>query len=191
MLGIDLSAIDAAYVVTILNGVSAIAVVLGVAFVVLQLRQNNRLIEASNRQVEANFLQARSGILLSIVERLTDDSFALKRKQVRDIVKKYQPVKWEGFLDSTDDFTVRAFASFYEYTAFMAKRGIVEIGTLQEMLGHRISFDWEAVAPAAEYYRKAWNLNYLWLNFEWMAKETKGYLERRERELSENTKKLP
>ncbi len=89
--------LDAAYVVTILNGVSAIAVILGVAFVVLQLRQNSRLIEASNKQVEANFLQARSSILLSLVERLTDDSFAFKRKAVRDIVRKYQPVNWKGF----------------------------------------------------------------------------------------------
>ncbi len=183
-----MSAIDASFIVTVLNGVSAIAVVLGVAFVVLQLRQNNRLIEATNRQVEANFLQARSGILLSIVERLTDDSFAFKRKEVRDIVKKYKPVNWEGFLDSADDFTVRAFASFYEYTAFMAKKGIVELETLQEMLGHRIDFDWEALAPVAEYYREAWGLKFLWFNFEWMARETKGFLERRERELSEKTK---
>jgi hypothetical protein len=181
----DLSAVDATYVVTILNGVSAIAVVLGVIFVVLQLKQNNRLIEASNKQVEANFLQARSSILLSLVERLTDDMFAFKRKAVRDIVKKYQPLNWEGFLESTDDYTIRAFASFYEYTAFLAKRGIVELETLLEMLGHRISFDWEAIYPAAEYYRKAWGLKFLWVNYEWMAQEAKVYLEKRERELSE------
>jgi hypothetical protein len=107
---------------------------------------------------------------------------------VRDIVKKYQPVDWKGFLDSDDDFTVRAFASFYEYAAFMAKRGIVELETLQEMLGHRISFDWEAITPAADYYREAWGLKYLWLNFEWLAQETKVYLEKRERELTEKNK---
>jgi len=55
-------------------------------------------------------------------------------------------------------------------------------------LGHRISFDWEAIAPAAEYYRKTWGLKFLWVNYEWMAQEAKGYLEKRERELSEKTK---
>ncbi len=67
----------------------------------------------------------------------------------------------------------------------MAKRGIVELETLQQMLGYRISFDWEAFAPAAEYYREVWHVKNVFLNFEWVAQETKGYLETRERELSE------
>lgn len=42
------ASVDVATVAAVLNGVSAVAVVLGVVFVVFQLQQNNRLIEASN-----------------------------------------------------------------------------------------------------------------------------------------------
>ncbi len=49
-------------IIQVLNTVSALAVILGVVFVVFQLRRNNELIGISNRQVEANLLQSGRGI---------------------------------------------------------------------------------------------------------------------------------
>ena len=108
------------------------------------LDRNWKLIEVSNKQVEANLLQAKSDIALGIVgivERFTDDSFTTKRKTMRDIIKKYSANKWEGFEESSDDFDLRAFGSYYDFVAYFAKRGIVELRTLEDVLGHRIVLD--------------------------------------------------
>jgi len=136
--------VDLSGLVPGLNAVSSIAVIAGVGFVVFQLRQNRKLIEVSNKQVEANLLQAKSDIALGIVgivERFTDDSFTTKRKTMRDIIKKYSANKWEGFEESSDDFDLRAFGSYYDFVAYFAKQGIVELRTLEDVLGHRIVLD--------------------------------------------------
>jgi hypothetical protein len=177
--------VDLSGVVQGLNAVSSIAVIAGVAFVVFQLRQNRKLIEVSNKQVEANLLQAKSDIALGIVERFTDDSFTTKRKTMRDIIKKYSANKWEGFEESSDDFELRAFGSYYDFVAYFAKQGIVELRTLQDVLGHRIVLDWDAFSPAAEHYReKTFKRQYIFLNWEWLAREARNYLALKEKELS-------
>jgi hypothetical protein len=168
-----------------LNAVSSLAVIAGVGFVIFQLRQNKKLIEVSNKQVEANLLQAKSDIALGIVERFTDDSFTTKRKTMRDIIKKYSANKWEGFEESGDDFELRAFGSYYDFVAYFAKQGIVDLHSLQDVLGHRIVFDWDAFSPAVEHYRgEAFKRQYIFLNWEWLAGHTRNYLALKEKELS-------
>jgi len=177
--------LDFSGVVQALNAISTIAVIAGVVFVIFQLRQNKRLIEVSNKQVEANLLQAKSDVALGIVERFTDDSFTTKRKTMRDIIKKYNANQWDGFEESDDDFELRAFGSFYEFVAYFAKQGIVELRTLQDVLGHRIVLDWDAFSPAAEHYRnKTIKRRYIFLNWEWLAGEARNYLATKEKELS-------
>ncbi|OLD02842.1 hypothetical protein AUG19_09415 [archaeon 13_1_20CM_2_54_9] len=117
--------------VQFLNALSSIAVI---AVVVFQLRQNQKLIGLSNKQAEANPLQAKSGIALGIAQQFTDDSFTTKRTTMRDIVKKYAASQWEGFEDTRDDFELRAFGSYYEFIAYFAKEGVVESCTLQDVL---------------------------------------------------------
>lgn len=177
--------LDLSGAVEILNVISSVAVIAGVTFVVYQLRQNNKLIEVSNRQVEANLLQVRSNTALSLVERFTDDSFTLRRKTVRDIIKKYSANNWEGFMETSEDFEVRAFCSFYEFAAVLARKGLVDIQTLVDALGYRAVFDWDAVRPAAvEFYRAFWKREYVFRNFQWLAEETRKYLEGKEREMA-------
>lgn len=96
---------DIAVLVQDLDAVSAVAVIAGVVFVVFRLRQNAKLIEASNkqietanRQVEASIQQNRQQMILSTVDRFTDGSFNQQRKSVRDIVKKHGKKNWEGYL---------------------------------------------------------------------------------------------
>ncbi len=114
--------VELADFVQVLNAISAIAVLLGVVFVVFQLRQNARLIKASNEQVQASILQNKSSVATSVVERFTDDSFTVRRKTVRDIISKYQDVNWEGFAESAEDFEVRAFGSYYEFHSLSSSR---------------------------------------------------------------------
>lgn len=176
--------VELADLVQVLNAVSAVAVLLGVAFVVFQLRQNARLIKASNQQVQASILQNKSSVATSVVERFTDDSFTTRRKTVRDIIKKFQDVNWEGFMDSAEDFEVRAFGSYYDFTAYLARENIIDVRLVQNVLGHRVTFDWEVFAPVAHYYRKNWGKKYVWANFEWLANESEKYLAEIEKSMS-------
>lgn len=169
--------------VQVLNALSSVVVMLGVLFVVLQLRQNARLIETSNKQVHASIEQNRSNVAFSIVERFTEDSFTVRRKTIRDIVKKYEANKWEGFPETSEDYEVRAFGSYYEFTAYLAKTGIVDLKTLQDVLGHRVTFDWDAFSPVVEYYRESWGKKYIFTNFQWLADATRKYMEKKEQEL--------
>src|SRR5208282_4294894 len=99
--------IDFSRISTDLSAISSIAVILGAAFIVFQLRQNGRLIEASTKETKTN-------ISLALLEKLTDESFARRRKRMYDAIRKYGANDWEGFDDSLDDFEARNFAYIYE-----------------------------------------------------------------------------
>jgi hypothetical protein len=61
----------------------------------------------------------------------------------------------------------------------------VELRTLQGVLGHRIVLDWDAFSPAVEHYReKTFKRQYIFLNWEWLAKEVRNYLALKKKELS-------
>ncbi len=173
---------DLSGIVQVLNALSSVAVIAGVVF---QLRQNQKLIGLSNKQAEANLLQAKSGIAMGIVQQFTDDSFATRRKTMRGIVKKYAPNQWEGFEDTRDDFELRTFGSYYDFIAYFAREGVVELRTLQAVLGHRILVDWDAFYPTVEYYRThGTKRKYVFESFEWLQRETRKFLEAKEKELS-------
>src|SRR5271157_2814806 len=66
-------------VVTVLSAISSIAVIAGAGFIVLQLRQNSRLIRASIQQQKAD-------AAFSILEKITDESFARRRSNMYEVV---------------------------------------------------------------------------------------------------------
>jgi hypothetical protein len=150
--------VDLGLILEALSGASTIAVILGIPFIVLQMRQNARMVATANRQTELVALQNRSQVLLNIAERMTDHDFILQRKAVRDIVTKYSQQGWGTFIDSVDGFEVRAFAVQYEATAMMVKLGLIDESTLIETLGFTIVVDWIALRPALAAFEKEWGL---------------------------------
>lgn len=134
--------IDVQTVIQYLDAVSAIAVTLGVFFVVFQLRQNGRLIEASNRQnettnrqVEANLQQNKQHVILSTIDWFIDESFVRKRKTMREIVRRYQANGWKEFLESDDDYEIRSFVGLYDSTGYLAKNGIGDVAMIADGMG--------------------------------------------------------
>src|SRR5579859_7425442 len=105
--------VDLTSLIQILGAASTIAIILGVPFIVLQLRQNARILEASNRQAEVMVHQTRSQVFLNIAERLSDRDYVLRRKLVRDVVAQYGSKQLAGFVESSDSFEIRAFAAIY------------------------------------------------------------------------------
>jgi hypothetical protein len=99
--------VDLAPAVSYLSAISSVAVVAGAIFVVFQLRQNANLIRTAN-------LETKSNISFSVLEKITEESFARRRKSMHDAIKKYSQMNWDGFDDSLEDFEARNFGYIYE-----------------------------------------------------------------------------
>jgi hypothetical protein len=163
-------AIDFSQLVLSLSAVSSVAVVAGTVFVVFQLRQNAKLINATIQET-------KSGIAFSMVERLIDDSFVRRRKNVYDSMKKYGEKNWEGFIGTMDDFEARNYAYMFELFGQLVKDGIVELKTVMNALKYIVVFDWKTMEPMIRYLNGVYKLKgNPWGNFEWLAKETEKYL---------------
>jgi hypothetical protein len=89
-------ALDASQVINILSALSSIAVTASAFFIILQLRQNSKVIRATLHQEKSN-------ISFSMLEQITDESFARRRYQMHEAVKKYGALNWAGFDDSLAD----------------------------------------------------------------------------------------
>lgn len=150
-------------------------------FVVFQLRQNARLIEASNRQIETANRQVETSIqqnkqqaILSTIERFTEESFNLRRRKVRESIRKNQENEWKTFPESEDDYMIRGFLSLYETTAYLVKAEFADVKTVAEGMGSLIEADWLALKPAVDYYRRTWKKVDAYRNFEELEKSVRS-----------------
>ena len=92
--------VDFSTVISYLSALSSVAVVLGAIFVIFQLRQNAKLIRTANFDTKAQ-------MSFSVLEKVTEESFARRRKNMHDAIKKFSQVNWEGFDDTLEDFEAR------------------------------------------------------------------------------------
>jgi len=156
-------------VVTWLAAVSSLAVIVGVGFVVLQLRQNGRLLEATLRQ-------QRSDVTVSILERITDESFPRRRAEMHRILQHFADTDWKGAFESPEDFEVRNFAHFYDLIGVLAKYQFIDLDLLADVLQGVIIRDWDIFAPHAKRMRTEFGFYRAYANFEWLAGEVQRRL---------------
>ncbi len=167
--------------IQVLSAISSIAVILGVVFIVVQLRQNTKLIDLNTKLTDATFQEVKSNISFELLEKLTDESFARRRSFMWHTVKKYQASNWEGFDDSADDFEVRNFAFMYDLFGQLAKDGLIDLETLAKTFKYLVALDWQAFEPASKHIQKRYNLerNEIFSNFQWLANETERILKQK------------
>jgi hypothetical protein len=157
-----------------LSAISSIAVISGAFFIVFQLRQNASLIRVANQE-------NRSNASIALLEKITDESFARRRKAMHDTVKKYAAVGWEGFDDSLEDFEARNFAYTYELIGQLTREGLLEISIVRNALQYLVVFDWEAFSPLSKHLMERYGLKVnAWRNFEWLAEDVRGQMKSRE-----------
>jgi hypothetical protein len=156
-----------------LSAISSIAVIAGAGFVVAQLRQNARLLEATLRQ-------QRSDVSITLVERITDPTFPQRRFHMHEAIKRFQATNWKDAFESPDDFEVRNFAYIYELIGVMAKHRLVDIELLVDTFQYLIVRDWQIFEPHARYIQGRYNIRFnAYANFEWLATETRQRLDAR------------
>lgn len=154
----DLSAISA-----FLTAISPLAVIAGALFVVLQLRHSAK--------------EIKSNIALSLLERITDESFPRRRKNMHDVVRRYSENNWAGFDDSLDDYEVRNFAYQYELIGQFVKAGLVDKKTVMNALQGLIVVDWRAFGPLDKHLAGRYKSTVSpWRHFEWLSAETEAYI---------------
>ena len=163
-----------------LSAISSIAVILGVLFIVVQLRQNNKLIDLNAKLTEASLRDVKANISFELLEKLTDESFARRRSFMYKTVKKYQEINWEGYDDSADDFEIRNFAYMYDLFGQLAKEGLLDLKALAKTFKYLVALDWESFEPASKHIMKRYDLkkNEIFDNFQWLAVETEKILKK-------------
>jgi hypothetical protein len=158
----------------ILSGASAAAVIAGAVFIVLQMRQNARLIEATLQQ-------NRGDAAFRILERFTDDTFAARRHRMHQVVAEAKAKNWVGFDDTLDDFESRNFGYMYALIGEFTREKILDLELVESTLQYLVVTDWEAFRPLDEHLLQKYGRNLsTWASFEWLAGETKTFLEDRE-----------
>jgi hypothetical protein len=162
--------VDLSTLINFLSAISSIAVILGAIFVVFQLRQNAKLIQLTIRE-------NRSNIALALLEKITDESFPVRRKKMHDVVRAAGANDWREFDGSLDDYEARNFAYIYELIGQLTRDGTVDITMIRNALQYLVVFDWDAFAPLSKHLMDVYKLNANpWGNFEWLADETRKYM---------------
>jgi hypothetical protein len=166
--------IDLSNIVGYLSAVSSIAVIAGAIFVVVQLRQNAKLIEASMAGNKAN-------ASVALLQKITDESFARRRKQMRDALEKCQREGWKEFDDTLDDYEARNFAYIYELIGQLAKEGVMDLNLVRNALQYVVVFDWDTFEPLAKHLMERYGTKVnAFQNFHWLAEETRKHMKARE-----------
>src|SRR6266516_2143185 len=150
---------DLSWLISFLSAISSIAIILGAVFVVFQLRQNAKLIRTAN-------LETKSNISFSVLEKITEESFARRRKNMHDAVKKYSQISWEGF-----DY-------IYELIGELVREGIIDLTIAIHSLRYLIVFDWQTFEPLVKHLMERYKVPVNpYENFEWLAQETRNFLQ--------------
>ncbi len=159
-------------VITVLGASSSIAVILGAIFIVFQMRQNGRLIEATLKE-------GRATVALTMLERITDESFPRRRRRMFEIIDRFQATNWADAFESEEDLEVRNFAYLYELMGLLVENGLVDLELVLDTLQYLVVRDWEVFAPHAAFVKSRYNVHFdAWGRFEWLAQEAKVHLAR-------------
>jgi len=166
--------VDLAAITQGLSATSSVAVVAGAFFIVFQLRQNAKLIGATVQENKAN-------TSIALIEKITDENFARRRKTMYDAVKKGVATGWKDFDDTLEDFEARNFGYLYELIGQLAREGVIDMQMVKNALQYIVVFDWRTFEPLVTHLNERYGVKTNnWSNFEWLADETLKDMQARE-----------
>ena len=90
---------------------------------------------------------SEQAMAISMMTDLTHESFAKRRKHLRETVDRFHPESWKGFDDSIDDFECRSFAYKYELIGLLVERGTLDYSLVRDFLQFSIVADWKVFKP--------------------------------------------
>src|SRR5947208_14564984 len=94
----------------------------------------------------------------SVLEIITEESFARRRKNMHDAIKKYSQINWAGFDDSLEDFEARNLGYIYELIAELVREGIIDFTIAIHSLRHLLVFDCQRFEPLLKHHNELYKV---------------------------------
>jgi len=136
---------------------SSIAIILGAIFVVYQIRQDDKMLQASNRQANASADQAKltlqqltqnsSLATMDLVMRIYEFADSMEVQTSYLLVLKTKLTSYEDFekLPQEKQLAYLQIASLFESLGFLVEKGFVKAEIIDDMFATRIA--WDAAKP--------------------------------------------
>jgi hypothetical protein len=149
--------IDLGAIATDTSILSSIAIILGAIFVVYQIRQDDKMLQASNRQANASADQAKltlqqltqnsSLATMDLVMRIYEFADSMEVQTSYLEVLKTKLSSFEDFekLPQHKQLAFLQVASLFESLGFLVEKGFVKAEIIDDMFATRIA--WEATKP--------------------------------------------
>ncbi len=149
--------IDFGAIVTDTSLLSSIAIILGAVFVVYQIRQDEKLIQASIRQADANADQARATLqqlaqnsdlaTMDLVMRIYEfaDSMEVTRSYVSVLSSEIGSFEDFERLPEEKQLAFFQIASLFESLGFLVEKGYVKAEIVDDMFATKLA--WEKTLP--------------------------------------------
>lgn len=129
---------------------ASLAIILGTIFVVIEMRDNKRLVEASLRQANTSALQLKQNYELSTVDLVTkiyDVANSLEVQRSWLTVLNTNLASFEEFekLPEEKQLAFHQMASLFESIGLLAEKGFVKLELIDDMFATRLA--WQRLEP--------------------------------------------
>ncbi len=146
----------------LLAGASVVVSLLALAFSAVLLTRQNKQLEHERNAIA----------ILDAIGRLTDPVIVDAFAQLEGIGERYaddESIR-RGFDSSPDDHAMVLVAQFVETVACLARRRVLDASLLVDAVGFMLRARWNTILPFVERLRRVRNNEFLFENFEWLAR---------------------
>ena len=147
---------------------ASIAIILGTIFVVIEMRDNKRLVEASFKQANTAALQLKQNHELATVDLITkmyDFANSLEVQRSWFTVVNTQVSSYEEFekLPKEDQLAFQQIASLFESVGLLVEKGFIKEELADEMFATRLA--WQKLEPFVKGTREKYSSEeyYVWM----------------------------
>lgn len=147
---------------------ASLAIILGTIFVVIEMRDNRRLVEASFRQANTAALQLKQNNELATVDLITKlynfaNSLEVQRSWFTVVNTKLTSFEEYERLSEDDKLAFQQIASLFESVGLLVERGFVKEELADEMFATRLA--WQKLEPFVKGMRERYRSEdyYVWL----------------------------
>jgi hypothetical protein len=140
-----------------------------VAISLIALGFSSILLTRQNKQIEH---ERNALAILDAIARITDPSIVEAFAQLEDIATRYpddETVR-RDFEGSSDDHALVLVVQYVETVACLARRRVLDASLLVDAVGFMLRSRWNTIRPFVDRLRRVRNNEFLFENFEWLAR---------------------
>jgi hypothetical protein len=129
---------------------ASVAIILGTFFVVIEMKDNRRMVEASLKQANTSAMQLKQNYEISTVNLITgiyDFANSLEFQESWSVVLNTKFATFEEFegLPKRKQLAYHQVASLFESVGLLVERGYVDVELVDDMFATRLA--WQALEP--------------------------------------------